>query len=276
MPLFEFEIITKDRLKLYGREWKPDHEVKAVVCLVHGLGEHCGRYGHVGEAFNRAGYALMACDLRGHGKSEGPRGHAPGYAVLMQDVSLLLEAAKECYPNLSCFLYGHSLGGSLAIHYVLHKRPKLPGVIASSPLLRLAYAPPRWKNTVLHTMHALRINRSIPSGLDENGLSRDTRLVDANRNDPLTHNRITACLAEDMFRTGEWNLAHAADFPCPLLLMHGTADRITSVQASREFYDCTKDRCTLKLWEGLYHELHNEPEQHQVLTYVTDWLDSHI
>jgi alpha-beta hydrolase superfamily lysophospholipase len=274
MPHFEFEIITSNNLKLYGQGWEPGDSIKAVACLVHGIGEHGGRYSHVAEAFNRAGYALIAFDLRGHGRSEGKRGHAPNYEALMSDISQLLETAKQRYPNLPVFLYGHSLGGNLAIHYALSQQPDLAGVVASAPLLRLAYKPPAWKTGMLRVMHLLRINCSIPRGVEDAALSRDINVVRTYRNDPLVHNRITPSLAVDMLRNGRWNLEHAAEFPCPLLLLHGDADRITSAQASREFADKAGASCTLKIWSGLYHELHNEPEQSHVLDTILEWLEN--
>lgn len=273
MPHSEFDIITPDNLKLYGKGWEPEGDPRAVVCLVHGVGEHCSRYDHMAKAFNRAGYALIAFDLRGHGRSEGKRGHAPDYTALMADITQLLETAKQRCPNVPVFLYGHSLGGNLAIHYALRHHPEFAGVVASAPLLRLAYKPPAWKTGMLRLMHLLRINCSIPRGLDDAALSRDINVARTYRNDPLTHGRITAQLAIDMLRNGEWNLQHAAEFPCPLLLMHGEADRITSAEASIEFAAQLEHKCTLKIWKGLYHEIHNEPEKEQVFDYVLAWMD---
>ncbi len=272
MPHVEFKIESCDGLRLHGQGWAPDAGTRAVICLVHGLGEHCGRYKHVAEAFNKAGYALMAFDLRGHGRSEGQRGHAPSYPVLMDDVFQLLETAKERYPDIPVYLYGHSLGGNLAIHYALCRRPKLAGVVASAPLFRPASKPPAWKIALLRAMYRVRPSLSISSGLETAALSRDSKVVQAYRNDPLTHDRISARLAMDMLRNGEWNLVHAADLPCPLLLMHGDADRITLAEASREFAARAGTACTLKVWEGFFHELHNEPERQDVLAFSIEWI----
>jgi alpha-beta hydrolase superfamily lysophospholipase len=269
----EFEIATTDQLTLYGQGWDPDEETSAVVCLLHGLGEHSGRYEHMATAFNRAGYAMISFDLRGHGRSEGRRGHAPGYAALMSDIDKLLKEAAVRYPEIPCFLYGHSLGGNLAIHYVLKQRPSLGGVIASAPLLRLAYKPSQWKTGILRGMQAIRLNLSMRSGLDDTALSRDLNVVRNYRNDPLTHDLISARLAFDMLRCGQWNLNHAAEFPLPLLLMHGETDRITSAAATAEFAKKADRTCTLKIWEGLDHELHNEPEKRVVFDYVLEWMN---
>jgi len=276
VPRFEFTIKSYDGLKLHGQGWEPDAGIKAVVCLVHGLGEHCGRYAHVAEAFNQAGYALLACDLRGHRRSEGKRGHAPSYTVLTDDISQLLEMAKERYPDLPLFLYGHSLGGNLVIYYALRRLPKLSGVIATAPLFRTAAKPPVWKMAMLRAMVGVWPSLSISSGLEMDALSRDSEVVQAYRNDPLTHGRISARLAMDMLRNGEWNMAHASDLPCPVLLMHGSADRITSAKATREFALRAGDACTLKIWKGFFHELHNEPGKDNVLAFALDWMEGEI
>jgi alpha-beta hydrolase superfamily lysophospholipase len=275
MPKFDFEIRTADGLTLHGQGWEPDSVVKAVVCLVHGLGEHCGRYGHVAEAFNRAGYALLAFDLRGHGRSEGPRGHAPNYAALMADITALLNTASSRYADCNRFLYGHSLGGNLVIHYALRRRPDLAGVIATSPLFRPASKTPVWKIAILRAMYGLWPGLTLSSGLEDMALSRDLNVVRSYRNDPLVHDRVTARLGIDMLGHGLWNLDHGAEFPCPLLLMHGDADRITSSEATREFASQTSADCTLKIWEGFYHELHNETEQNKVLAYIIDWMQAY-
>ncbi|MGB2782801.1 MAG: alpha/beta hydrolase, partial [Atribacterota bacterium] len=114
----EFKLKTFDGLLLFGQSWQPESKPKAVICLVHGLGEYSGRYTHVADALTLAGYALISFDLRGHGKSEGPRGHTPSYEALMKDISSLLEVTNKQFPQLPSFLYGHSLGGNLVLNYV--------------------------------------------------------------------------------------------------------------------------------------------------------------
>jgi len=273
MQNFEFGWKTEDGLQLYAQGWQPEAQPKGVVCLVHGLGEHSGRYAHLAAFLNQAGYALLAFDLRGHGKSEGQRGHAASYEALMDDVSHLLEEAAERYPDRPRFLYGHSLG-SAAINYALHRHPPLAGVIVTGPAFRPAFEPPAWKLTLGKIMYNLWPTLSMSNELDRQALSRDPEVVRAYNNDPLVHDRVTARFAMDFLQAGLWALEHAAEFPLPLLLMHGGADRITSAQASREFAAQAGDLCTLKIWDGLYHEIHNEPEKEQVFAYLLEWLKS--
>ena len=276
MQHFEYEWQTEDGLQLYAQGWQPETEPKGVICLVHGLGEHSGRYAHLAAFLNQAGYALLTFDLRGHGKSEGQRGHTPSYEALMKDIARLLEEAAERYPDRPRFLYGHSLGGNLVINHALRRRLPLDGVIATGPALRTAFEPPAWKITLGKIMYNLWPTLSMSNGLDCQGLSRDPEVVRAYNDDPLVHDRLSARLGMDMLEAGLWALEHAAEFPLPLLLMHGGADRLTSAQASREFAAQAGDVCTLKIWEGFYHEIHNEPEQRQVFEYLLEWLTSNV
>lgn len=273
MPHVEFELKSVDGLALRGQGWEPDNNIKAVVCLVHGLGEHSERYRHVAEAFNQAGYALITFDLRGHGRSGGRRGHIRSYDTLMSDIAALMQQAEERYPGRPRFLYGHSLGGTLAISYAYRNKENIAGVIASAPLFQLSHGPSAGKTVALKLLHALRLEFAVSTGLEQAALSRDFHVVRLYQNDPLVHDHITPALAVAMIREGEWNLEHAATFPLPLLLMHGEADRITSVEASIEFAAHLAHRCSLKVWDGFYHELHNEPEQDQVLACVQGWMD---
>jgi acylglycerol lipase len=270
---FEFGWQTEDGLRLYAQGWQPETEPRGVVCLVHGLGEHSGRYTHLAGFLNQAGYALLAFDLRGHGRSEGQRGHTPSYEVLLDDIAHFLAEAAERYPDHSRFLYGHSLGGGLVIEYALRRRPRLAGVIATGPLLRTAFQPPAWKLTLAKIMCSLWPTLALSNELDRQALSRDPEVVRAYNEDPLVHDRLSARLGMDMLQSGLWALEHAAEFPLPLLLMHGGADRITSPQASREFAAQAGEVCTLKIWDGFYHEIHNEPEQQQVFEYLLEWLN---
>jgi alpha-beta hydrolase superfamily lysophospholipase len=270
----EFELASKDGLRLFGQNWAPEGDVRAVACLVHGLGEHSGRYAHVAQALADGGFALMAVDWRGHGRSEGQRGHAAHYEAILDDIECLLQAAAGRHPGQERFLYGHSLGGGLVLNYVLRRRPALAGVIATGPALRPGFQPPRWK--VAFGRATCRLLPALPlsNELDVQAISHDPAIVQAYRADPLNHYRVSVRLGIDILDSGEWALAHAADFPLPLLLMHGSRDRITSAPASRLFAERVGGACTLRIWDGCYHELHNEPEQAAVLACLVEWLSA--
>ena len=275
MKYFEFGWKTKDGVEIYAQGWEPETAPNGVVCLVHGLGEHSGRYAHVAETLGPAGYATLALDQRGHGKTSGPRGQAPSFEALMDDIGRLIQEGDRRYPGLPQYLYGHSMGGSFVLNYVLQRRPQLAGVIASSPALETAFTPPAWKVAVGKLLAGWWPGLTLSNGLDVGVISRDLEVVRRYIEDPLVHRRLSARLGLDLLHYGRWALDHAAEFSLPLLLMHGSADRLTSAQASREFAARAGDVCTLKIWEGFYHELHNEPEKALVLRYMIDWLNGH-
>ncbi len=283
MQHIEFTRESPDKLQFYFQGWEPKGSPKAVMCLVHGLGEHTGRYAHVAAALNDAGYALLGFDLRGHGKSAGLRGYTPSYDALMDDIGRLLGEAAQRYPDKPLFLYGHSLGGNLVLNYALRRcsgqavqgGPRLAGVVSTSPAIRVANPLPAAQVAMVKVMSKLKPDMQIPNGLARDALARDPQVIRAYASDPLVHDRISVRLAAGMLQAGEWALAHAAEFPLPLLLVHGSADQITSAAATQEFAGKVRGDCTLQIWEGFYHETHNEPEKAEVLGFTVSWLQAH-
>ena len=275
MRHFEFGWKTRSASHIYAQGWEPNKKPIGVICLVHGLGEHGGRYKHVAEFFNEAGYAFLSFDQCGHGKSDGPRGHAPSYEAMMEHIARLSGEAQHRYPSIPLFLYGHSMGGNLVINHCLYAKAKVAGVIVTGPAFKPAFDPPAWKLSIGKFLYDMVPTLSLSNELDLQGLSRDPDVINAYNDDPLVHDRISARLGIDIIHTGEWVSKHAADFTEPMLLMHGGADRLTSAPASEEFAKKLKkvgDLCTLKIWPGLYHEIHNEPEKEEVLGFMLDWI----
>lgn len=270
---FDFE--TKDGVKLLGRVWQTTGDPKGIVNLVHGLGEHSGRYAHVAEALTKAGYNFIAFDLRGHGLSGSKRGHTPDIEHLMDDITLFLKKSAALFdgqqPN---FLYGHSLGGLLVINYGLRRKPDLAGVISTDPALGLSFEPPKLKLMAGKILAKLAPAMAMNNGLDVNALARDEAIVKAYQNDVLVHDRISAKLAMELIDGGEYALAHAGEWTLPLLLMHGTADRISSPKASEAFAETAGSPVTLKLWDGYYHEIHNDIGKKEVISFMIDWLNA--
>lgn len=265
-------LVTEDGQKLAIYNWAPPGETRAVLCLIHGLGEHGGRYDHLARFLNQEGFLVMALDLRGHGRSPGPRGHIPGYDVILNDIGLFIRQTASLNQNRPLFLYGHSMGGGYVLNYCLKNKPSLAGVVVTGPLLRTAFAPPGWKLILARLMYRLWPALTLPNELDVTAISRDQRVVDAYRNDPLVHDRLSVRLGVEMLAAGEWALDHARELRLPLLLMHGGDDRLTSPQASGEFAQKAGPVCTLKIWPGLYHEIHNEPTQDEVFAFLLAWL----
>jgi acylglycerol lipase len=260
---------------LYARSWEPDGKPKAVIMLVHGHGEHAARYEHVAAALTEKGYALLGFDLCGHGKSGGPRGHAESFDALMDDIAAFSQQVDQRYPGLPSFLYGHSMGGNLVINYALRRKPELRGVIATGPWLKLAFDTPGYQLTFLRLISSIARGFSLHSPVNANNLTHDETAARAYAKDPMVHDIISARLLLMIHDSGLWALEHAAEFSLPLLLMHGAADPITSAKASQEFAEKAGDKVTFKLWDGLYHEIHNEPEKAEVFKVMLDWLGKH-
>lgn len=274
MGYSESFIKSYDGHNIFTCEWKTDLPIKGVVCLVHGQGEHCGRFKHVTSALNLSGYSVVAFDLRGHGKSSGKRGHIRGYDKFLDDIDMIIDKSKELYPNKPCFLYGHSLGGNLVLNYALRRKQKLSGVISTSPWLTLSFKPAAIKVWLAIILDKIFPSFSQSSGLEKEALSHDAKIIEAYTSDPLVHSIVSARLFLSVYKSGIWAIEHANEFSVPLLLMHGSEDRITSSAASSEFAEQIKENCTFKLWEGLFHELHNEYQKGEVIGYIINWLDS--
>jgi alpha-beta hydrolase superfamily lysophospholipase len=277
MKTFEWNWKSFDGLEMYAQGWAPDKNPKAVVCLVHGLGEHSGRYAHVGAAFAQAGYALLGFDLRGHGKSGGPRGHAPSAEAFFKDIEDFVRAAGERYPAAPRFLYGHSLGGLLTLSYAVTHKVEVKGLIVSSPGLRTAIHEQKTKLMLAKILGSLAPTITLPSELVAAHISRDPEVVKAYVNDPLVHDKITTGFGRAGLVITELAFQHASELKVPLLLAYCTDDKIAFPRGSEEFAKLApQERVTLKRYEGLYHEPHNEPEKAQVLKDYIQWLDSQV
>jgi alpha-beta hydrolase superfamily lysophospholipase len=255
----EIELQTADGLQLYGWLRDPSAAPKGVFAHVHGMGEHSRRYDHLTAYWAVRGYASAGFDLRGHGRSQGKRGHTPSYEHLMDDIAIFLARVAATWPSLPITLYGHSLGGNLVLNYVIRRKPVLARVVATAPYLRLAFDPPRWKLLVSKVLSRIAPSLTLSSGLNPRALSRDPEVVRRYETDPLVHDRISAAFFTHVHAAGAALISRASELTIPTLVMHGGADRITSAAASREFVDASAGMATLEIWEGFFHEIHNEP-----------------
>jgi acylglycerol lipase len=269
----ELEWKTRDGAKLFAQAWEPETEIVGVVCLVHGLGEHSGRYAHVAQYMTKAGYAVLGFDLRGHGRSEGKRGHIPSYDLAMEDIALLIEEAGRRWVGKPLFLYGHSLGGNFVINYALRCSSPVEGVISTSPVLGLDN-PPRLKMMLGKLLYKVAPTFTMPNGLDVTGLARDEKVVAEYKADPLIHDQVSAALGLGFLEAGDWAMERAEELKKPLLLIHGDEDRLTSCYRSEQFARRAPGNATFKKWAGGYHELHNDFEQQALLTTVREWMDA--
>lgn len=265
-------IPTQDGLRLAWYRWDPPRKPLGTVCLVHGLGEHAGRYHHVAGAFTAAGFTFLAFDLRGHGNSEGPRGHSPSYDHLLDDYRRVLKTASG--PTIA---YGHSMGGQIAINLERADPGGIAGLIVTSPWLRLAFPAPVIKVALGRSLKSILPRVTLPSGLEVAALSRDPEVPKAYAADPLVHDRLSFRMGIDLLDGSKEALRLAAAFRLPVLLAHGDSDRIMDHHATVEFHATagSADK-TLRLYPGLWHEPHNEPEWKQVLADLTGWAAAHV
>ncbi len=266
---------SKDELDLFGYKWVPD-EPKAVIGLVHGIGEHCERYHHMAEFYSKNNIAVIAFDHRGHGKSGGKRGHTPSYAMLMYDMHHFMDQIRSTFADLPVFLYGHSFGGNVVSNFVLAEQPDIKGAILSGPYFKLGFEPPASKVKLARTMNKIYGAFTDKTKLDATAISKDEEVVKKYVDDPLVHDKMTARMFVDSYDAGNWALRNATKLHVPALVMHGSEDRLTSVKGSEEFVDAAGALATLKIWDGLFHEIHNEPEQQQVFNYALAWLEQRI
>ena len=185
MKTHEFFHPTKDGTNLFFKEWIPEGKIKAVICLVHGLGDHSGWFKDLINYFNISGFAVLSFDLRGHGKSQGKKGHIPSYDALMDDIEVLLTFAEKDFKSLPLLLYGHSFGGNQVLNYILRRHPQVAGVMASAPWLSLYSNPSKLKLYSTFLLNKISPTTLVNNIVDEAALSHKPEISEAYSKDAL-------------------------------------------------------------------------------------------
>ncbi|MEM7549362.1 MAG: alpha/beta fold hydrolase [Bacteroidota bacterium] len=277
MKIENFEVITKDGFLLHGKKWLTESVPKAIICFQHGLAEHSDRYNHVADFFVQNDIALYSVDLRGHGKSEGKRGHTPSFNLLMNDCERMLMEARKDHFSEPLILYGHSTGGNVVANFLCRKNTlEVSGAILSAPWLKLAFEPPAFKVKLAKFASRIFPSFSQDNELDPTHLSKDESVVKAYVGDPLVHRKISAKMFFECYNAGIYALDHAEKVSKPTLVMHGDDDKITSNSASKDFASANTDHVEFKNWSGLRHEIHNEPEQAEVMDFALKFIQEKI
>lgn len=273
----EGTMTSYDGLTIYHQSWLPDGEAKAAVMLVHGLGEHSGRYEHVADRLTSSGYAVHALDHRGHGKSEGKRVYVKSYDEFMADLIQFRALVEGRHPGLPFFALGHSMGGNLVMGHVLDHQDGVAGMVLSGPALKAGDELSPTKITIFKAVAKVAPGFR-PEGLSADAISRDPAVVAAYQADPLVFTgKISAGLGAALFDAMDTFPDRYASLTLPVLLMHGTEDRLTNIEGSRELERmATNADVTAEYYDGLYHEVFNEPEQDQVLDDLVSWLDAQL
>ena len=278
MQHFETSYTTHDGLKLYLQAWLPETP-KSSLLLVHGLGEHSGRYGAIVSKLNDLGVAVFTFDGRGHGKSAPgkPTAYFDSFQDYLQDIDVLFGKAKKYLPGLPAFLYGHSMGGGLVAAYVLNYKPEATGVILSSPAIKEAEG----TSPILIAASGL-VNRFLPKlkvlKLDIEGISRIPEEIEKYKNDPLIYQEnIPARTGYELYQMMQYIQNEAASFELPLLLIHGDADRLTNPKGSELFFGKAKSEDkSLRFFPGGYHELINDSDREVVMDLIADWVGKRL
>lgn len=273
MPQEENGFETFDGLQLHERGWLPDGDPVGVVVVVHGIMEHCGRYAELAARLTERGFAVWAFDLRGHGNSEGKRIAIRSFDEYLKDLEWFLDRVRSRHPGKPPYLLGHSMGGNIAALFTLTRREELRGLVLSAPALRIGGA----ISPVLRHLAGL-VSRVLPwlrlGRVTYNTLSRDSRVIAEFKSDPLVHHgRFPVRTGAEILRAARRIMEEAEAIELPLLVLHGTSDVVTTAEGSRQLHARagSKDK-TVKLYEGLYHDLFHELEKDAVAADLIEWL----
>ena len=256
--------------------WLPDGAPKAVLVVAHGFGEHIGRYGNLVEVVVPRGYAVYGPDHRGHGRSGGHRALIDRHEYLLDDLDQVFAKAAADHPGVPVFLLGHSMGGNIALASALRGRQRLAGLVLSGPAVTTAGVP-----RVLQVL-ARVLGRLVPrlgvTQLSAAGVSSDPAVVAAYEADPLVfHGKMPAGTGATILATSKRFPSQLPSLAVPLLVVHGSADTLVSVESGRTAHALagSADK-TLKVYDGFAHEVMNEPGRARVLADIVAWLDAHV
>jgi len=263
---------------IYHRLWpvSEGQQLKGVVLLVHGLGDHCERYGNLAAALNATGYALASIDLPGHGQSEGVRGHIDSFSDYSDAALSLYGKVQVWYEDQPIFLLGHSMGGLIATHMLLENQQLFKGAMLSGAAIQSPQTPPAWQVAVMKLIAAIAPKLGMLT-LDASGISRDEKVVETYMQDPLVNKgKLSGRFLVEMSNTMDECQNRAAEIELPIRIMHGGEDVMTAPAGSHLLHEkvSSSDK-ELKIYEGLYHEIFNEPEAADIYAEVIAWLDKH-
>ena len=263
--------------KIYYQNWLPNGDPKSILIVVHGLAEHCGRYMNFVNHFVPLGYAVYGMDHIGHGKSDGARVYVQRFEDFTDTLKTFFDMVKKWHPEKPIFLVGHSLGGLISAVYLLEHQFELTGAILSGPSVKVS---DNISSTTIFfgKMFSALIPKLGLIGLDATGVSRDPAVVEAYINDPLVYSgKTTARLAAEVVKEMQRVFAEGSGITLPILIIQGGQDRLVDPSGAQMLYEKIKSKDKLiKVYDGLYHEVFNEPEHDQVLSYVEGWLASHL
>ncbi|RIL07758.1 MAG: alpha/beta hydrolase [Proteobacteria bacterium] len=261
-----------DGTRLFRRAWMPPMAQRALA-VVHGFAEHSGRYDHVGAWFAAREFAVHAYDQRGHGRSDGTRGHVESFSHLLDDLESFLDVVRREHPELPLVLLGHSMGGLVTTALLAERKPDLLGAVVTGPPLELGRGVSRTKLRFARLLRGVAPTLRLRAGIDSSDLSRDAEVVKAYDDDPLVFRRASASLAAELLDTVARTAGAGVHVHVPMLLLHGEADRLCPPRGTRNFHGLLRGAGhRLRVYPKLRHEILNEPEQEQVFEDVLAWV----
>jgi len=277
VPASNIEIRFERGAQLPARAWCAERP-RGLVAIVHGLGEHGGRYAALASDLVRARFTVVALDLPGHGEAPGPRGDMASWTAVRDRIVPLLFTASRGLPGqpleLPHVLLGHSLGGVMALDFALAHPREILAVVASAPGLKSAI-PPWWKLALANVARATAPAAGFPHGLDESGMSRDPEVLALRKSDRLVHDKISPRLYFAFEEARQRVMRDARQLKVPALVLHGSADRVVDPHGSLEFCAAAPhDLCRLITYHDGYHEIFNDPVREQVVRDLVGWLDA--
>ena len=272
----ETTIQTSGGMQLYVQKWQADVPTRAVIAFVHGFAEYSDRYMNLVEYLVPRGLVLCGVDLRGHGRSPGLRGHIDGWEDYREDLHSFLQWISTWEPARPRFVLGHSMGSLVALDFVLRRPEGLEGAIVSSALLEPVAAANQLLVSVARLLSRIWPRFLLPVNVEAAALSRDPDVVRAYEEDPLVFGKASARWGSEILDMIEWIKEHASDVRLPLLMIHGSADRINAIEGTRAFYEAvTYSDKELRVYPEAYHELHNDLGWEEEARDIERWVDSH-
>jgi alpha-beta hydrolase superfamily lysophospholipase len=273
----EGKFTGRNNFSLYRQAWLPDGIPVAILVVVHGIAEHSSRYTNLVNYFVPKGYAVYSFDLRGHGKSDGTRSYIEHFSYYLDDVKTFCDLVGAENKNAKIFMVGHSMGSTIAIDYAIQHQNELKGLIVSGTTLKAGSSVNKASILMAEILSVLMPKMGVMA-LDTDLLCRDKAVVAAYVNDPLVYTgKLRARWGIELMKTMTKLQSGMSELTLPILIMQGTQDRISDPSSSQMLFDgvSSKDK-TMKLYEGFYHEIFNDPERQQVFSDMETWLKLHV
>jgi alpha-beta hydrolase superfamily lysophospholipase len=277
MQHIEGKFAGRNNFSLYWQAWLPEGPPKAILLIVHGIAEHSGRYTNLVNYFVPKGYAVYSFDQRGHGKSDGKRSYIERFSYYVDDLQTFFSLVRTENPNTKIFMVGHSLGSTIALDYTLEHQRELQGLIISGTTLKAGASISRAAILAAKILSVVMPKIGV-SALDPGGISRDPAVVAAYVNDPLNYTgKLSARFGVELLKTMDMLQKRLSEITLPILIMQGSQDRISDPSSSKILFDgvSSKDK-TMKIYEGFYHEIFNDPERQQVFSDMEAWFKAHV